>query len=100
MRHALARGLTYNEHLRTISAVEMAEWEALDAIDPLFDRADIHTAQICTVIAGILAKKAPKLETYILGRLLFPDRERAKPQTADEMKVVAMKLHELFKGRK
>lgn len=95
MKHALARGLSYEEHLRTISAREMAEWEALNTIEPLFDRADYHTAEICTVIAGIVSKKTPQFERF----LMFHVPEKKPAQSMDEMKAIAKQLHNLFKGR-
>ena len=95
MKHALARGLTYDEHLRTISAREMVEWEILNSFDPLFDRADYHAAEICTVIAGIVSKKTPKLESFLLFKM---PEGATDPQSIDEMKAVAQRMHEILKG--
>lgn len=71
----------------------MSEWEALNRVEPLMqERGDYQAAEICTVIAGILAKRPPKIEDFLLR---FESRVTIT-QTPDEMKRIAQRLHEMY----
>jgi hypothetical protein len=91
--------MTYAEHMRTITAREQVEWEVLDSIDPLFDRADIHAAQICAQIVSIFAKTPPRLEEFILADLIAKSLETGSRQSMEEQKAICRGLHEMFAGR-
>ena len=74
-------GRTVQELLATISASELAEWQAFDRIEPFGDaRQDFNTGVICQQIHAVMGKRTKPADFMYLHEPAKPKEELTEEQ--------------------
>jgi len=93
LRVAALLGKTMRE-VEAMDADEFLWWEAFYSIDPFgTQREDMRFAMLAQVVAAIISKNTPKLESF----MLFPER-RMRRQTPEEQARELQKVTEFLSG--